>query len=76
MKWVVPAAAVLVEFRKFPAKIDSQVPEGLDVHPICDNYQTLYRHLPPREPTDVTARTIHGSGSDSASRFGGLERKS
>ena len=37
---------------------------------------TLYRHLPPREPTDVTARTIRGSGSDSASRLGGLERKS
>jgi transposase len=28
------------EFRKFLAKIDSQVPEGLDVHLICDNYQT------------------------------------
>jgi transposase len=40
LKWVVPAAAVLVEFRKFLAKIDSQVPEGLDVHLICDNYQT------------------------------------
>jgi len=29
-----------IEFRKFLAKIDSQVPEGLDVHLICDNYQT------------------------------------
>jgi transposase/transposase-like protein len=28
------------EFRKFLAKIDSQVPEHLDVHLICDNYQT------------------------------------
>jgi transposase/transposase-like protein len=28
------------EFRRFLAKIDSQVPEGLDVHLICDNYQT------------------------------------
>ena len=28
------------EFRKFLAKIDSQVPDGLDVHLICDNYQT------------------------------------
>ncbi|MDQ0819442.1 transposase/transposase-like protein [Arthrobacter sp. V4I6] len=28
------------EFRKFLAKIDTQVPEGLDVHLICDNYQT------------------------------------
>ena len=29
-----------IEFRKFLAKIDSQVPDGLDVHLICDNYQT------------------------------------
>ncbi|MDR6414896.1 hypothetical protein J2808_001636 [Pseudarthrobacter sulfonivorans] len=29
-----------IEFRKFLAKIDAQVPEGLDVHLICDNYQT------------------------------------
>ncbi len=28
------------EFRRFLAKIDSQVPEELDVHLICDNYQT------------------------------------
>jgi transposase len=28
------------EFKKFLAKIDSQVPAGLDVHLICDNYQT------------------------------------
>jgi transposase/transposase-like protein len=28
------------EFRKFLAKIDSQVPADLDVHLICDNYQT------------------------------------
>jgi transposase len=28
------------EFRKFLAKIDSEVPEGLEVHLICDNYQT------------------------------------
>lgn len=29
-----------VEFKKFLAKIDSQVPEHLDVHLICDNYGT------------------------------------
>ncbi|MDR7081084.1 transposase/transposase-like protein [Arthrobacter ginsengisoli] len=28
------------EFRKFLAKIDTEVPEGLEVHLICDNYQT------------------------------------
>jgi len=29
-----------VEFKKFLAKIDSEVPEGLDVHLVCDNYGT------------------------------------
>ena len=29
-----------VEFKKFLTKIDSQVPENLDVHLICDNYST------------------------------------
>ncbi len=29
-----------VEFRKFLAKIDTQVPDGLDVHIVCDNYAT------------------------------------
>ena len=29
-----------VEFKKFLTKIDSQVPEHLDVHLICDNYGT------------------------------------
>jgi transposase len=29
-----------VEFRKFLAKLDSEVPAGLDVHLICDNYAT------------------------------------
>ena len=29
-----------IEFKKFLAKIDSQVPEGLDVHLVCDNYGT------------------------------------
>ena len=28
------------EFRKFLAKIDTQVPADLDVHVICDNYST------------------------------------
>lgn len=28
------------EFRRFVIKIDSQVPAELDVHLICDNYQT------------------------------------
>jgi transposase len=28
------------EFRKFLAKLDKQVPAGLDVHLICDNYST------------------------------------
>jgi transposase len=28
------------EFKKFLAKIDAQVPDGLDVHVICDNYST------------------------------------
>jgi transposase/transcriptional regulator with XRE-family HTH domain len=29
-----------VEFRKFLAKIDTEVPEDLDVHLVCDNYAT------------------------------------
>ena len=29
-----------VEFKKFLAKIDKQVPDGLDVHLVCDNYGT------------------------------------
>jgi transposase/transcriptional regulator with XRE-family HTH domain len=29
-----------VEFKKFLAKIDAQVPEELDVHIVCDNYGT------------------------------------
>ena len=29
-----------VEFKKFLTKIDNDVPEGLDVHLICDNYGT------------------------------------
>src|SRR4051794_10517145 len=28
------------EFKKFLAKIDAEVPEGLDIHLICDNYGT------------------------------------
>ena len=28
------------EFRKFLTKIDTEVPEGLDVHLVCDNYAT------------------------------------
>lgn len=28
------------EFKKFLAKIDNQVPDGLDVHVVCDNYGT------------------------------------
>ncbi|MGC5249660.1 IS630 family transposase [Gordonia sp. DT219] len=29
-----------VEFKKFLAKIDAEVPDGLDVHLVCDNYGT------------------------------------
>jgi transposase/transcriptional regulator with XRE-family HTH domain len=29
-----------VEFKKFLAKIDSEVPDGLDIHLVCDNYGT------------------------------------
>ncbi len=29
-----------VEFRKFPAKIDTEVPADLDIHLVCDNYGT------------------------------------
>ena len=29
-----------VEFKKFLTKIDSQVPDELDVHLVCDNYGT------------------------------------
>jgi transposase len=29
-----------IEFKKFLAKIDDQVPDGLDVHLVCDNYGT------------------------------------
>jgi hypothetical protein len=35
------------ESKKFLAKVDSQVPAGLDVHLICDNYQT--HTTPPSE---------------------------
>jgi len=29
-----------IEFKKFLAKIDTEVPKGLDVHLVCDNYGT------------------------------------
>ena len=29
-----------IEFKKFLAKIDTQVPDGLEVHLVCDNYST------------------------------------
>jgi transposase/transcriptional regulator with XRE-family HTH domain len=29
-----------VEFKKFLAKIDTEVPDGLDIHLVCDNYGT------------------------------------
>jgi transposase len=29
-----------IEFRKFLTKIDAEVPDGLDVHLVCDNYGT------------------------------------
>jgi transposase len=29
-----------IEFKKFLTKIDSEIPDGLDVHLICDNYGT------------------------------------
>ena len=29
-----------IEFKKFLAKIDAEVPDGLDVHLVCDNYST------------------------------------
>ena len=29
-----------IEFRKFPATIDTQVPDHLDIHLVCDNYGT------------------------------------
>lgn len=34
-----------IEFRKFLNKIDAEVPDGLDVHLVCDNYAT------PKSPT-------------------------
>ena len=30
----------VIEFKKFLAKIDAEVPDGLDVHLVCDNYST------------------------------------
>jgi len=33
-----------IEFKKFLAKIDTQVPDGLDVHLVCDNYSTHKSH--------------------------------
>ena len=29
-----------VEFKKFLAKVDTEVPDGLDIHLVCDNYGT------------------------------------
>jgi hypothetical protein len=29
-----------VEFKKFLAKIDDEIPDDLDVHLVCDNYGT------------------------------------
>ncbi|MCU4183430.1 IS630 family transposase [Acidiferrimicrobium sp. IK] len=29
-----------IEFKKFLARINDTVPDGLDVHPVCDNYGT------------------------------------
>lgn len=42
-----------VEFRKFLTKIDDQVPEGLEVHLICDNYATH------KSPTIITWLQAH-----------------
>ena len=36
-----------IEFKKFLATIDTQVPDDLDVHLVCDNYGT---HKAPRDP--------------------------
>jgi DNA invertase Pin-like site-specific DNA recombinase len=65
-----------------PTKLEHAVllrDKGAPIAEICTktgmSRSTLYRHLPPHEPTDVTARTKRGSGSDSASRFGGLDPK-
>ena len=27
-----------IEFKKFLTKIDAEVPDGLDIHLVCDNY--------------------------------------
>ena len=40
-----------IEFRKFLATIDTQVPAHLDVHQVCDNYGT---HKAPTVQTWVT----------------------
>ena len=54
--------------------------KGAAIAEICTktgmSRSTLYRHLPPREPTDVTASTISGSALGiSGSRFGGAPPK-
>jgi transposase len=48
-----------IEFRKFLARIDKNVPDGLDIHLICDNYAT---HKTPMIQDWLAARprfTIH-----------------
>jgi transposase len=42
-----------IEFKKFLAKIDAEVPEGLQVHLVCDNYSTH------KSPTVLTWLAAH-----------------
>jgi hypothetical protein len=59
------------EFRKFLAKIDSQVPADLDVHLICDNYQTHKTPAVKDEGSNFITRTrdIEGDHSGGSVRF-------
>ena len=57
-----------VEFKKFLTKIDSQVPEQLDVHLVCDNYGThkspaIVRWLEQHRVSTCTTRRATPVGS-------------
>ena len=73
-----------IEFLKFLKEIDAQVPEGLDVHIVMDNYATHKRH--PRSkrgsPAGLTIMSIlrrlphHGSIRSSAGSLNSPESRS
>jgi len=48
-----------IEFKKFLTKIDTEVPDGLDIHLICDNYGTHKHPIIKTWLTDHPRVTLH-----------------